>query len=227
MQVTIAQSNINAVAYAMAKADIRYYLCGMLLQHNGEETRLVATDGHRLHAVRIEHKDGLTIDPVEVIIPDTLIRTICKAKASRNNKLPTVTITVDGNRISVLLPDGTESVATAIDGKFPDYSRVIPDSFNGECAQYNPEYVSDCYSAVRDYFRTKNAYAYFNHNGDGVGGIAVDGFMAIVMPWRADKCAEGMGAMKAEMRKPSVPLPAGFEDAQAAVDYANTMQQAA
>lgn len=39
--ITISQNAIQAVAYAMAVKDIRYYLNGMLLQHNGQETRLV------------------------------------------------------------------------------------------------------------------------------------------------------------------------------------------
>jgi DNA polymerase-3 subunit beta len=202
MQVTIPQSTIKAVAYAMAANDIRYYLNGMLLQHNGEETRLVATDGSRLNAARIEHKDGILCDPIEVIIPDMLIKVICKAKAPRHDKSRMITLTIDGDKVSSAMPDGTESVAKAIDGRFPDYSRVIPESFSGESAQYNPKYMMDAVDSIRTYWGNNGATPGFCYNGTNAGGISVDGFVAIAMPWRADVCDSSAAWAKAEMLKP-------------------------
>lgn len=201
MQVTIPQSTIKAVSYAMASNDIRYYLNGMLLQHNGEETRLVATDGARLNAARINHNDVGLCDLVEVIIPDALIKIICKAKASRHSTRM-ITLTIDGDKVSASMPDGTESVAKAIDGRFPDYSRVIPESFSGESAQYNPKYMMDAVDSVRTYWGINGATPGLRHNGTNAGGISVDGFVAIVMPWRADVCNGSTAWAKAEMLKP-------------------------
>ena len=186
IQFSIPQSAIKAVAYAMGVKDIRYYLNGMLMQHNGQETRLVATDGSRLHACIVKHKDAeLLPEVIEAIIPDSLVKTILKAKA-RCRGTWGIQITIDGTRIQADLFDGTSASATAIDGKFPDYQRVIPTEFSGVVAQYNPEYLVDAELGAQAWLESGKATPCFCHNGDSAGGIALDGFVAIVMPRRAD-----------------------------------------
>ena len=186
IQFSIPQSAIKAVAYAMAVKDIRYYLNGMLMQHNGQETRLIATDGHRLHACIIKHKDAeLLPEVIEAIMPDSLVKTILKAKPGRYGSKE-ITITIDGTRIQADLFDGTSASATAIDGKFPDYHRVIPSEFSGVPAQYNPEYLVDAELGAQAWYGNSKVAYCFSHNGDSAGGIALDGFVAIVMPRRAD-----------------------------------------
>ncbi len=203
MQVTIKQSTIKAVSYAMAKKDIRYYLNGMLLQHNGEETRLVATDGHRLNMAVIEHESGLVCDLIEVIIPDTLIGQIIKAKAPRHDKRKEITITIDGDKIAATMPDGTQSIAKAVDGKFPDYQRVIPDSFSREISQFSPEYMGQAYDSVRAYLEC-DCYPEFLHSGSSVGGIVADNFLALVMPWRAAEMESDTSKFKTALRLPEI-----------------------
>ena len=185
-QFSIPQSAIKAVAYAMAVKDIRYCLNGMLMQHNGQETRLVATDGSRLHACIVKHKDAeLLPEVIEAIIPDSLVKTILKAKPGRYG-YKEIAFTIDGTRIQADLFDGTSASATAIDGKFPDYHRVIPTEFSGLVAQYNPEYLLDAELGAQAWLESGKGTPCFCHNGDFAGGIALDGFVAIVMPRRAD-----------------------------------------
>ncbi len=185
-QFAIPQHAIKAVAYAMAVKDIRYYLNGMLIQHNGQETRLIATDGHRLHACIVRHKDAeLLPEVVEAIIPASLVKTILKAKPGRYGSKE-IAFTIDGTRIQADLFDCVSASATAIDGKFPDYHRVIPTEFSGVVAQYNPEYLLDAELGARDWYNSSKATFAFSHNGDSAGGIALDGFIAIVMPRCAD-----------------------------------------
>lgn len=186
IQFSIQQSAIKAVAYAMAVKDVQHYLNGMMMQHNGRETRLIATDGHRLHACIIKHKGAeLLPEVIEAIMPDSLVETILKAKPTHHGP-EEITVTIDGTRIQVDLFDGTSSVATAIDGKFPDYSRAIPSEFSGVPAQYNPEYLVDAELGARAWYNSNKATFAFNHNGDSAGGIALDSFVAIVMPRRGD-----------------------------------------
>lgn len=203
MEIKIKQSTIKAVSFAMAKKDIRYYLCGMLLQHNGEETRLVATDGHRLNMAIIEHPNALTCDLIEVIIPDTLVNQITKAKAPRHDKVKKITLTIDGSKIAATMPDGTQSIALALNGKFPDYQRVIPDSFSREIAQFNPDYMGQAYDAIKTYLE-HDCYPEFLHSGSSVGGIVADNFMALVMPWRATEIGSDTSKFKAALRFPEI-----------------------
>ena len=99
------------------------------------------------------------------------------------------------------MPDGTQSIATAVDGKFPNYSRVIPDSFSGELAQYNPDYMGQAYDAVKAYLEV-NCYPAFKHSGSGVGGMVADNFIALVMPWRETDMGSDTSKFKATMRAP-------------------------
>ena len=191
--ITVPQSAIKAVSYAMAVKDIRYYLNGMLLQHNGQETRLIATDGHRLHAGIVKHKGGeLLPEIVQAIIPDALVKTMLKAKAKASKHVTKeIVITIEGDNINADLFDGTSVSAKAIDGKFPDYSRVIPDKFSGEAAQFNPTYLADAEAGAQAWGDMKNIKPTFNHNGTSSGFLAIDGFVAVVMTCRANS---GMSA---------------------------------
>lgn len=205
--ITLPQKAFKAVELAMTVKDIRYYLCGVMIEHNGEETRLAATDGHRLHIVRVNHPSSLVIKPFQVILPATMVKTICKAKAGRGCN-PDITLTIDGTKASALLPDCTEIVATLIDGTFPDYTRVIPDSFSGEPAQYNTDYVSDAMKSA-GYWIEQKAWQYcatFVHGGSSIGGIALPNFVAVVMPTRvSNEHFEIDTSFKLPLRAPELP----------------------
>ena len=185
MQITIKQSTIKAVSHAMAKSDIRYYLNGMLIHTNGHDTRIVATDGHRLNIAIVE-RTMLIETPQQFTIPDTLVNTICKCKAPRHDKSPEVTFNFADGKVSALLPDGTESVAKLIDGRYPDYDRVIPHTLSGEAAQYNPVYVMDAFKACADYLGLKTPAVALSMNGQGCAAMSCGDFAALIMPWRAD-----------------------------------------
>lgn len=206
--ITIQQSAIRAVSFAMAKKDIRYYLNGMLLEHNGAETRLVATDGHRLNACLIEHDDALITNPVKIILPASFVDTICKAKGDKRAKTSDIVISFDDTnpiKVSAALPDGTETVGTLVDGRYPDYTRVIPDSFSGETAHYQPSYMLDADLSMLAWFNLGKGkfHGYgFGYNGTNAAGYSVPGFVCVIMPMRADMCKSTDTRFKTEIAKP-------------------------
>ncbi|MCA6480265.1 MAG: hypothetical protein IM557_06685 [Chitinophagaceae bacterium] len=79
MEVIINTNELQAVAYAMGKKDIRFYLNGMLLEIDGAGNhRLVVTDGHRVHIV----DNGLGKVDKSYIIPREAVEQVLKTKAS-------------------------------------------------------------------------------------------------------------------------------------------------
>lgn len=224
MQIQISQKAFRAVEMAMATKDIRYYLCGVMLEHNGEETRLVATDGHRMHAVSVSHQNALVCEPFQIILPAAMVKTICKAKMPRGG-YDTITISVDApihslpngkninvnfpTKASALLPDGTENVASLIEGRFPDYMRVIPESFSNEVGQYNPEYVADAMKGAGYWLENKDWQycAEFVPGGNYSGGVSVPGFVAVVMAvnFKGEKYGIDL-SFKNALRKPESEL---------------------
>jgi len=192
MQITIQQNELKAVSYAMAVKDIRYYLCGVLLESNGAETRLVATDGHRLHAMVSFDKGSPVLEPIQIILPDAFVKTLLKAKFGKYAAgKGQFVLNIDGDKIACGLPDGTETICKAIDGKFPDYSRVIPHKVSGEYRPCNPLYIIDAQEAYRAYINNAKAgVPDLAYNGDSSAILAADRFVAVVMPMRCERSHE-------------------------------------
>ncbi len=112
---------ISKTAFSMAQQDVRYYLNGMLFELNSEFLRCVATDGHRLAMsdTKIKSYSG---DNKQIIIPRKAIVELGRI-LSRDVDLTDIYIS-EGFVKFVL--DDTVFITKIIDGKYPDYQRVIP-----------------------------------------------------------------------------------------------------
>lgn len=183
--ITLKIKDIKAVSHAMANKDVRYYLNGMQIEHNGIETRLAATDGHRIHLVRVENNTALVSEPVKYIIPRDFILQLIKTKFSKND-IKQVTLTFSDIKVAAALPNGDEIVSKLIDGVFPDYNRVIPKNPSGEYAYLKPEYQLDAANGLIDYSENKNLTIKIKHNGEGTAVLAYGNYLALIMPVRND-----------------------------------------
>lgn len=184
--ITLKIKDIKAVSHAMANKDIRYYLNGMLVEHNGIETRLAATDGHRMHLVRVEHDSALVSEPVKYIIPRDFVAQLIKTKFSKGD-VKQVNLTFSDNmKVSAALPNGDEIISKLIDGMFPNYCRVIPKNPSGEYAYLKPEYQLDAVNGMIDYSENKDLTIKIKHNGEGAAVLAYGNYLAVIMPVRND-----------------------------------------
>jgi DNA polymerase-3 subunit beta len=109
------------VQYSMAQQDIRYYLNGLLLVVSGGEMRVVATDGHRL-AFASEALSTADHPRTEVILPRKTVLELSRQLADNDEALE---IILTPNQVLFRFGD-IELVSKLVDGKFPDYERVIP-----------------------------------------------------------------------------------------------------
>jgi len=202
--ITLSIKDIKAVSHAMAGNDIRYYLNSVCIEHNGIETRIIATDGHRLHIVRVNHPDGEHCAPVQYLLPDTLVKTIIKCKAPRHDKRKEVVLTFSDGKVSATIPDGTETVAKLVDGKFPDYSRVIPQSVSGEYSCINQDFVTDALQGYRDYMESKKLYMALKHGGSNCAVLSFGNFLAVIMPMRGDVSTDPDSFWHSQLSGPEV-----------------------
>jgi DNA polymerase-3 subunit beta len=92
----------------------------MLLVLDGKQLRVVATDGHRLSYAETELDTAF--EAREVIIPR---KTVMELSKLLNDTDESVELRIGANQVTITLP-GTELVTKVVDGKFPDYQRVIP-----------------------------------------------------------------------------------------------------
>ena len=111
---------LSQVSFAMAVHDIRYYLNGILFVAEGKQLSLVATDGHRL-AFASALLD-VEVPRQEVILPR---KTVIEMQRLLNDAEGAIEMQFANNQAKFAF-EGMEFVTKLVEGKFPDYNRVIP-----------------------------------------------------------------------------------------------------
>ena len=120
----------------MAQQDVRYYLTGMLFEVSTNQLRTVTTDGHRL-ALFDAVAEAETNEKIQVIVPRKGVQELQRLLSDDDSALH---LTFGNNHLQVTLPittgkkkddevviEGLVSFTSKlIDGKFPDYQRVLP-----------------------------------------------------------------------------------------------------
>ena len=111
---------IAQVHFAMAVHDIRYYLNGILFVAEGKSLTLVATDGHRLALAQATLETD--IPKQEVILSR---KTVLELQRLLKDDDTTIEMRFAPNQAKFSFA-GMEFVTKLVEGKFPDYNRVIP-----------------------------------------------------------------------------------------------------
>jgi DNA polymerase-3 subunit beta len=126
-EIPLPQSGLRRLLgltqYAMAQQDIRYYLNGMLFVVDGTALTLVATDGHRL---------AMTTRPLansysrsEIILPRKAVPELSRLLADNDDE---VLMSLMPNQVKFEIA-GIVLITKVVDGKFPDFNRVIPSNY--------------------------------------------------------------------------------------------------
>jgi DNA polymerase III subunit beta len=111
---------LRLAEFAMAQQDIRYYLNGMLLVADKGSLQAVATDGHRLSYASLTVAGNYARQ--EVILPR---KTVLELGKLLEDSEAAVAIDILPSQVRFRFSN-VELVSKVVDGKFPDYNRVIP-----------------------------------------------------------------------------------------------------
>ena len=117
---------IEKTHFSMAQQDVRYYLNGMLLETGGKFLRAVATDGHRLALCEAEIEGG-NLDEQQVIVPRKGVLELQRLMDGEGD----LNIELGPNHVRIQL-EGIRFTSKLIDGRFPEYDRVIPKESSNE-----------------------------------------------------------------------------------------------
>jgi DNA polymerase-3 subunit beta len=115
---------IEKVHFSMAQQDVRYYLNGMLLESEGGKLRAVATDGHRLALCEAALQERVT-GKQQVILPRKGVLELQRMLGNEGD----LALTVGTNHVRCEIGD-IRFTSKLIDGRFPEYSRVVPANAN-------------------------------------------------------------------------------------------------
>jgi DNA polymerase-3 subunit beta len=108
----------------MAQQDVRYYLNGLLFELSEQQLRLVATDGHRLALAEAKLATAVGAG-MQVILPRKGVLELQRILGTQGE----VEISISSNHMRISV-EGVRFTSKLIDGRFPDYSRVIPNDPN-------------------------------------------------------------------------------------------------
>jgi DNA polymerase-3 subunit beta len=111
---------IEKTHFSMAQQDVRYYLNGTLLEADGTTLRAVATDGHRL-AIAEATLASAAKTAQQVIVPRKGILELQRILGNEGD----VQLSIGTNHVRATIGD-VRFTSKLIDGKFPEYGRVIP-----------------------------------------------------------------------------------------------------
>ncbi len=121
MPQKVLKDLLERTQFSMAQQDVRYYLNGLLLEMHPDKLRAVATDGHRLALCDVEQAlEGA--QGQQIIVPRKGVLELLRLLEESEEPARVETA---GNHIRVQLP-GLRFTSKLIDGRFPDYERVVP-----------------------------------------------------------------------------------------------------
>jgi DNA polymerase-3 subunit beta len=121
LQESALHGLIERTAFAMAQQDVRYYLNGLMLESVSGTLRAVATDGHRLAMCELMADVGEGVDQ-QVIVPRKGIQELQRLLEQKDAD---VQVEIGSNHIRIIT-DELRFTSKLIDGRFPDYQRVMP-----------------------------------------------------------------------------------------------------
>lgn len=181
--VTVPHNTLRALALIAPKADVRFYLNGILIDTSTPgRVMLVACDGHRALIVGNVRCDG-EIAPGQFIVP---IEAITSAKPVRKDPITIDVEPVDSIIAKYTVTGKLTGTGRTIDGRFPDWRRILPArrEGQGEIAHFNMQYVGD-FGRAAELLDFK--YPHIVHNGEGAAwvNLGADAF-GILMPIRGD-----------------------------------------
>jgi DNA polymerase III subunit beta len=116
---------IDKTHFSMAQQDVRYYLNGLMLESEGGRVRAVATDGHRLAMCEAALNERVT-GKQQVIVPRKGVLELHRMLGDGEGE---VEFSLGTNHVRCQIGD-IRFTSKLIDGKFPEYSRVIPANAN-------------------------------------------------------------------------------------------------
>ncbi|MCG6863212.1 MAG: DNA polymerase III subunit beta [Chromatiaceae bacterium] len=115
---------LEKTAFAMAHQDVRYYLNGLLLEVKADRLVTVATDGHRLAKVEEEMTLGIE-EEMQIILPRKTVLELNRLLVSESDT--SVRMDISEKIFRTFIGD-TVLTSKLVDGRYPDYERVVPPS---------------------------------------------------------------------------------------------------
>jgi DNA polymerase-3 subunit beta len=211
MNITINTDIFAAASLFRGVEDIRYYLNGLYLETGAFGARLVGCDGHQLAVAKLEG----CYPNATIIIPGSLVAAVkTKAKGPQHVVLEfkegTQSYKKSGaDKGAFIARDITltfgelTTTAKELDGKYPEYRRVVPAEVDGTIAQFDPKFVNriDKACSILGY----KLFTGIAHNGNSSGMSVIDeGFLVVTMPLKVEPSKSSPAWVQEPVSEPEI-----------------------
>jgi DNA polymerase-3 subunit beta len=193
-QFTVSINALKGLDLLAGKQDIRYYLNGVNVEFSEKCTRLVATNGHVLGIENLT-QNLVNTGAGSLIIPSDIIKAL--KPVSKNADIVQIKQIDTGHW--EIDNYGTKITFCAVEGKFPDYARVVSGAkTSGQAAQYNPDYLATFLKAAKLLTGAKTPEIEVMQNGHSAALINIVGlasFIGVIMPTKGKTGDEQAGGL--------------------------------
>jgi DNA polymerase-3 subunit beta len=148
----LLRETVDQVAFAAATDDTRPVLAGVLMRLKGKTATFAAADGFRL-AVRTVELPEPVVEPLDVIVPARALLELARIVGDVEGGVE-VTVTPSGGQI-LFHTESMDLVSRLIDGKFPDFERIIPGQYATRTVLDTQEFAKAV--KLASYFATASA----------------------------------------------------------------------
>ena len=188
VEIEALRQGISQVVFAAATEESRPVLTGVDAQFEGDLLTLAAADGFRLAVYKLPIATPVS-EKSEVIIP---ARTLAELNRLMGDQEEPVEITINPNKSQALFRlKNIELVSQLVQGAFPNYAQLIPQS-------YNTRAVVD----VAEFLRATKTASIFARDGSGIirlviapGGELTPGKMTVSA--RSEEVGDDVGEIDA------------------------------
>mgnify|MGYP001080075935 CR=1 FL=1 len=145
---------INQTAFAAATEDNRPILTGVYMLFEGNVLTLAAADGYRL-AVRTTELEQTFEEKVDMVVPAKALAEVARMSSEDDEQ---IFITLPGERDLVMFSTSNVVISSQLlEGKFPDFTAIIPRSYNTATVMYTSDLLRACQRA--EIFARDSAYS--------------------------------------------------------------------
>ncbi|MGH9890834.1 MAG: DNA polymerase III subunit beta [bacterium] len=190
--VGVPKNALKAALHCVAKNDSRSYLNGVLIELRGEHANIVSSDGHTLFACKVEVEEGgHTGQAAAIIVPAETVKAALKGLGKWTSNVALSSLPGGFYRLG-------DTAFTPIDGRFPDYMRVIPKTVSGKVGAFDPALVLCVSKAVAVFYgRGRPSLMMNGPTAPAVIVGATADCVGVVMPRRVDGGAKYRGFVPA------------------------------
>jgi DNA polymerase-3 subunit beta len=182
MENTINIEVVRALLPLVAKKDVRYYLNGVYVNFQADKTVYVATNGHVLgkYVEAVENENIF-----DVIIPGDVVKQLKPQRGTA--KWGDLIFNPETKAARITNPGAGQDFGFApLDGKYPDFTKVIPAETSGEVAQFDVDLLSLFAQVNKSFGANYPGRIKLDHNGErgALVHLCRDEFTGVIMPFR-------------------------------------------